>query len=49
MIEKDRSKGEGSWTLTKPDKAIEAPNDKSALTDRTMEEIASAGDAVWRR
>jgi bifunctional non-homologous end joining protein LigD len=47
VIEKDRSKGEGSWTLTKPDKAIKAPNDKSALSGRTMDEIASAGDSVW--
>jgi bifunctional non-homologous end joining protein LigD len=46
-IEKDPRKGEGSWTLTKIGKPVRPPNDKSALTGRSMEEIATANDAVW--
>ncbi|HYP05235.1 MAG TPA: non-homologous end-joining DNA ligase [Bryobacteraceae bacterium] len=48
MIERDGSKGEGSWTLTKVGKAIKPVKDTSALTGRTLEEIATAKGAVWQ-
>lgn len=48
LIERDGSTGEGSWTLTKAGKAIKPVKDTSALTGRTMEEIAAAKGAVWQ-
>jgi bifunctional non-homologous end joining protein LigD len=47
LIRRDPAKGEGSWTLSKIDKPVRPPNDKSVLTGRTMDEIAVAEDAVW--
>jgi bifunctional non-homologous end joining protein LigD len=47
ILQKDRTKGEGSWTLTKAGKAIKPVKDTSALTGRTMEQIAEANDSVW--
>jgi bifunctional non-homologous end joining protein LigD len=48
ILEADRSKGEGSWVLRKAGKAAKPSKDVSALTGRTMEQIAADKDAVWQ-
>jgi bifunctional non-homologous end joining protein LigD len=52
MLQRDPQKGENAWILEKVDqpmKAISAKaEDQSALTTRTMEQIAQAKDATWQ-
>jgi bifunctional non-homologous end joining protein LigD len=47
LLDKDLSKGEGAWTLRKAGKAHTPVADTSALTGRTLEQIAAAKDSVW--
>jgi len=52
LLQRDREKGENAWALTKAGKAIKPPSkaaeDASALSNRTMAEIARDKDAEWQ-
>ncbi|HYO81159.1 MAG TPA: non-homologous end-joining DNA ligase, partial [Bryobacteraceae bacterium] len=49
QLVRDPAKGERNWVLTKvpPARKPQGNEDRSAISDRTMEEIAAARDAVW--
>ena len=49
QLKRDSGKSERGWLLTRVGKALRKPKneDKSALSGRSMEEIAAAKDAVW--
>ena len=52
ILERDAGKGERAWVMRKEGKPIKpiSPkrDDESALTGRTMQQIAQAGDRVWQ-
>ncbi|MBV9398781.1 MAG: non-homologous end-joining DNA ligase [Bryobacterales bacterium] len=50
MLTRDRHKGENAWTMEKMGAAQRIPEssqDRSALSDRTLEEIAAARERIW--
>ena len=48
-LTRDPNKSDNAWTLEKSGEAVDpAPEDMSAVSGRTMKQIASAGDRVWQ-